>query len=247
MGFFMDLLLGDVGRIRLLGDVVIGNDCVLRQGHSNFGDLLHQICTDPLPFFLDGVIRAEADGFSKINFLKIRCQIHGNEGHFFFGPLIVQLRHIDELILKLANDMVMRHTVLREDDHMVAFLQPLNGLFESGNDSGIMVNADGIGVVKNAYRKRCNNVRQELIKPPDIFWLFGPEILVGVGWHILQVHHFSGAPDIMTARRVKLACNGSVHLAMVAHNDRCFFWYILLTFYTDLGIEGFYKPFDHFI
>ena len=247
MGFFIDSLLGNVGWVILLGDVVIGNDCVLRQGHSNFGDLLHQICTDPLPFFLDGVIRAEADGFSKIHFLKIRFQIHWNEGHFFFGPLIVQLRHVDEFILELANDMVMGHTVLWEDDHMFAFLQPLNGLLEGRNDPGVVVNADGIGVIENTHGKGRDYVRQQLIKPPDIFRLFGPEILVGVGRHILHMHHFSGTPDIMTARCVKLTCNRSVHLAVITHDDRCFFRYILLTFYTDLGVEGFYKPFDHFI
>ena len=122
-------------------------------------------------------------------------------------------------ITKIVDDVVVFLIVLREDDDPIALAQAFDGLPEGGDDPGVPVDGDGVGVVEHAHGQRRDQVRRQPEEPVGGLGLEGPEILKGVSRHLLEMHHLSGAPDIVPPGEMQLPGDGPVHLAVIADDD----------------------------
>ena len=109
----------------------------------------------------------KADGLAQIHGFQPGRQILRHKGKRFSCALVVELRHVDEPVLELADNVVSRHVMLRKNHHACAFLKRRHRLFESCNDFGIVVHADGVGVGENQLGQGRDDVGQQLVKPAD--------------------------------------------------------------------------------
>ena len=135
---------------------------MLRQGLSDGGDGIHELTADPLSFLLYGTVRPESDGRSEAAFFQPRGDVHRHEGQLSAGFFVVEPSHIHEFILKIPDDVVVGRVMLREDHDAASLLQELHGIFEGGEDAGVVINAYGAGVVEHAYRKGRDDIGQSL-------------------------------------------------------------------------------------
>ena len=79
-----------------------------------------------------------------------------------------------------------------------------------------MVDGHCVGVCKDERRQRCDQMAQELEEPAVPHRLLRPKVLIGIGRDLFPVHHLSGTPDVMLARRIELTGDGTVHLTVIA-------------------------------
>ena len=220
---------------------------MLRQGDSNGGDFFHQILTDAMPLLFHGSIGIKPDGFSEVHLLQLGSNVEGYEGNRLSGFLVIQLCHIDEAVLKIIEDVVMLHIMLREDHNMIPLLKPLYRIFEGADQPGVMVDTDGVGIVEHHHGERCNEVGQQLKPRMGPFGLLGPEIPESILRNIFQVHHLPCAPGKVLSGAVQLSTDGAVHLGVVAHDDAGLPGKILPSDGFYFGIEKGNSTFDKFV
>ena len=158
-------------------------------------------------------------GLSQKSCVEIGRDIYGDKVQRLAGALIIELCAVNELVLKVIDDMIVGRIMLRENNHMAAVAQVTDGIFKGGDNSGIPINADGLGVVEDAHGQRRDHIGQTLVEPTGILWLLRPEILKGIFRNLFQMHHLPCAPGAALAGKVQLADDGPVHLAVIAYNQ----------------------------
>ena len=205
--------------IVLLGDVGVGHHGVFRQSHGHVGDGVHQGVDDPAPLRFrrgGGIVE---DGFPEVQRPQSWRHIQGHKGQSLAGLLIVHAPQIDEPVLEGVDDIVVLVVALGEDHQPIPVLQFLGAFPEGGQGSGVVVHPHTVGVVEHAYAEGHDEVAQELIEPTDGPGLARPEILIGIGCHLLPVHHLPGTPDPVLPGGIELHGDGAEHLAVVPRDD----------------------------
>jgi len=145
------------------------------QSLCNFGDPIHQLGTHPLTLFCDVGGGLELDGFAEADLFQSGSEIHGHKGNSLSGAPVIQLCHIHKAFLKIVDDMIMRLIILRENNDVLIFIQRSQRLLQSRAQACVTIDGDGVGVVEDADRQRCDDIGHDLKKPADIFWLVAPE------------------------------------------------------------------------
>ena len=110
--------------------------------------------------------------------------------------------------------------MLRKNDDFCAAPQQTKRLPEREHDPRVMINRNRVGIVKNQHAQRCDKVGKQPVKPVRIPGLHGPEILIGIGGHLFELHHLRSAPGVPAALQIKLRGNGAVHVGMISHDHR---------------------------
>ena len=117
------------------------------------------------------------------------------------------------------HDVVVLIIAFRKDHHAAALVQPLHRAAEGRDEAGVVINPHGMGAVENQHAQRGNQIAGDFKQPADRLRLSGPEVAVGIGRHLLQVHHFACAPDIVLSGDIEFPGDGAEHLAVVADDD----------------------------
>ena len=206
-----------------------------RQGY--LGDPVQEGRRHPPALRFQGGRRIEDDGLPVGHDLQPGRQIQGHEGEGLPRLLMVHAPQVHEPILKGVDDVVVLVVALGEDHQPVPVPELLHRLPKGGQGPGVVVDADGVGVVEQAQGQGHDQMAQQLIEPADGPGLPGPKVPKGVGRHLLPVHHLPGAPDPVPAGGIQLPGHGPVHLAVVPHDDAGALRQILRPFYPPLG-EG---------
>ena len=229
------------------GDVGVGHHGVQGLGLGDAGDLVHEPVADPIPFLLDGGVGPEWNRLAEEQGLQLRRHIERHKAQGLAGLFVVEPGQIHKLLLKGVDDVVVLVIALGEDDDAAARLQAADALPEGGDQPGVVVDGDGVGVIEDQQRQRHDQMAQELEEPAGALGLARPEIPVGVGRHLLPVHHLPGAPDVVGAGNVKLPRDGAVHMAVVAHDDAGLLRQLLRALQAVLGGKKPDKPADDLV
>ena len=158
--FIYICLLGKIGWIKLLGDIAIWNDSMLRKGLGNVRNLCHQVIADTLSLFLNRGIGAKSDWLADVHFFQCWRNVERDEAQRDSGLFVVQPGEVDELVLEGVENIVVRLAVFRENNHAGPILQFFQGQFEGGFEADVPVYGNGTGVIEYADGQRGNQVGQ---------------------------------------------------------------------------------------